>query len=176
MDVVMRNIQGMGGHIQLASRAGQGTTTRIILPLTLAILDGMSVKVGEETFILPLSHVTESMQPTMEQIRSISDTEHVLHVRGEYLPLVALHKVFAVEDAVTDITRSIAVILQAEDVRFALLVDHLIGQHQVVVKNLESNYRKIPGVSAATILGDGSVALIVDVFALMRVTRDKATA
>ncbi|AEC19290.1 chemotaxis protein CheA [Pusillimonas sp. T7-7] len=176
MDVVRRNIQGMGGHIQLASRAGQGTTTRIILPLTLAILDGMSVKVGEETFILPLSHVTESMQPTMEQIRSISDTEHVLHVRGEYLPLVALHKVFAVEDAVTDITRSIAVILQAEDVRFALLVDHLIGQHQVVVKNLESNYRKIPGVSAATILGDGSVALIVDVFALMRVTRDKATA
>ncbi|NYT86647.1 chemotaxis protein CheA [Pollutimonas harenae] len=175
MDVVRRNIQGMGGHIQLASRPGQGTTTRIILPLTLAILDGMSVKVGEETFILPLSHVTESMQPSAEQIRSISDTEHVLHVRGEYLPLVALHKVFAVDDAVTDITRSIAVILQAEDVRFALLVDHLIGQHQVVVKNLESNYRKIPGVSAATILGDGSVALIVDVFALMRVTRDKTT-
>lgn len=175
MDVVRRNIQGMGGHIQLSSRAGQGTTTRIILPLTLAILDGMSVRVGQETFILPLSHVTESMQPSADQIRSISDTEHVLHVRGEYLPLVALHNVFSVEDAEKEITRSIAVILQAEDVRFALLVDHLIGQHQVVVKNLESNYRKIPGVSAATILGDGSVALIVDVFALMRVTRDKAT-
>ncbi|NGM87545.1 chemotaxis protein CheA [Parapusillimonas sp. SGNA-6] len=174
MDVVRRNIQGMGGHIQLSSRAGRGTTTRIVLPLTLAILDGMSVRVGAETFILPLSHVTESMQPSADQIRSISDTEHVLHVRGEYLPLVALHEVFDVQDAETDITRSIAVILQAEDARFALLVDHLIGQHQVVVKNLESNYRKIPGVSAATILGDGSVALIVDVFALMRVTRDKS--
>ena len=134
----------------------------------------MSVRVGSETFILPLSHVTESMQPSPDQIRSISDTEHVLHVRGEYLPLVALHEVFDVDGAETDITRSIAVILQAEDARFALLVDHLIGQHQVVVKNLESNYRKIPGVSAATILGDGSVALIVDVFALMRVTRDRS--
>lgn len=175
MDVVRRNIQAMGGHIQLSSRAGQGTTTRIVLPLTLAILDGMSVRVGEETFILPLSHVTESMQPSTEQIHQISETEKVLHVRGEYLPLVALHDVFDVGAAETDPTRAIAVILQAEDVRFALLVDHLIGQHQVVVKNLESNYRKIPGVSAATILGDGSVALIVDVFALMRVTRDKTT-
>ncbi|MBP6019212.1 MAG: chemotaxis protein CheA [Burkholderiaceae bacterium] len=173
MDVVRRNIQGMGGHIQLSSRAGKGTTTKIILPLTLAILDGMSVRVGEETFILPLSHVMESMQPTDEQIRRISETEHVLHVRGEYLPMVALHDIFSVEGAETDIKQSIAVILKAEDVRFALLVDHLIGQHQVVVKNLESNYRKIPGVSAATILGDGSVALIVDVFALLRVTRDR---
>lgn len=175
MDVVRRNIQAMGGHIQLSSRAGQGTSTRIVLPLTLAILDGMSVRVGNETFILPLSHVTESMQPTNEQINKISETESVMHVRGEYLPMVALHDVFDVDDAVTDPTKAIAVILQAEDVRFALLVDHLIGQHQVVVKNLESNYRKIPGVSAATILGDGSVALIVDVFALMRVTRDKTT-
>ena len=171
MDVVRRNIQAMGGHIQLASRAGKGTTTRIVLPLTLAILDGMSVKVGAETFILPLSHVTESMQPAPEQLHKISETEYVLHVRGEYLPLIALHNVFSIEDSETEITNAIAVILQAEDVRFALLVDHLIGQHQVVVKNLESNYRKIPGVSAATILGDGSVALIVDVFALMRVTR-----
>ncbi|MCD9473080.1 chemotaxis protein CheW, partial [Photobacterium phosphoreum] len=147
--------------------------TRIVLPLTLAILDGMSVKVGEETFILPLSHVMESMQPTEDQVRHISSSESVLHVRGEYLPIVALHDIFSVDGAETNINQSIAVILKAEEVRFALLVDHLIGQHQVVVKNLESNYRKIPGVSAATILGDGSVALIVDVFALLRVTRDK---
>jgi len=173
MDVVRRNIQAMGGHIQLSSRAGKGTVTRIVLPLTLAILDGMSVRVGAETFILPLSHVTESMLPRDDQIRRISEREYVLHVRGEYLPMVALHDVFAVEGAQTEVAHCIAVILQAEDVRFALLVDHLIGQHQVVVKNLESNYRKIPGVSAATILGDGSVALIVDVFALMRVTRIK---
>ncbi|MYN11621.1 chemotaxis protein CheA [Pusillimonas sp. TS35] len=174
MDVVRRNIQGMGGHIQLTSRAGQGTTTRIILPLTLAILDGMSVSVGNETFILPLGHVTESIQPSPDQIRKISETEKVLFVRGEYLPLVPLHEVFSVDGAEPDVTRSIAVILQAEESRFALQVDHLIGQHQVVVKNLEANYRKIPGVSAATILGDGSVALIVDVFALMRFSRDKA--
>ncbi|HEX7387869.1 MAG TPA: chemotaxis protein CheA [Castellaniella sp.] len=166
MDVVRRNIQSMGGHIQLSSRVGEGTTTRIVLPLTLAILDGMSVKVGAETFILPLNHVTESMQPSTEQIHRISDTEQMLHVRGEYLPIVALHDVFGVKGAETDLTRAIAVILQAEDVRFALVVDHLIGQHQVVVKNLETNYRKVPGISAATILGDGSVALIVDVFAL----------
>ncbi|KAA0910739.1 chemotaxis protein CheA [Pusillimonas sp. ANT_WB101] len=171
MDVVKRNIQGMGGHIQLSSRAGQGTTTRIVLPLTLAILDGMSVGVGDETFILPLSHVTESIQPSADQVHAISDTERVLHVRGEYLPLIALHQVFAVSQAEVDVTQSIAVILQAEDTRFALQVDQLLGQYQVVVKNLEANYRKIPGISAATILGDGSVALIVDVFALMRFSR-----
>lgn len=176
MDVVRRNIQGMGGHIQLSSREGEGTTTRIVLPLTLAILDGMSVQVGTETFILPLSHVTESMQATSEQIHRISDTEQMLHVRGEYLPIVALHEVFNVEGAETDLTRAIAVILQAEDMRFALMVDHLIGQHQVVVKNLEANYRKVPCISAATILGDGSVALIVDVFALRRTTRPRAVA
>ncbi|MEJ6666056.1 chemotaxis protein CheA [Alcaligenes aquatilis] len=175
MDVVRRNIQSMGGHVQLYSRAGQGTTTRIVLPLTLAILDGMSVQVGNEVFILPLAHVTESMQPTEEQLRRVSDTDHVMFVRGEYLPLISLRDIFSVEEAEKDVTRAIAVILQAEDMRFALLVDHLIGQHQVVVKNLEANYRKIPGISAATILGDGSVALIVDVFALQRLARDPAS-
>lgn len=174
MDVVRRNIQSMGGNVQMFSREGQGTTTRIVLPLTLAILDGMSVQVGNETFILPLSHVTESMQPTTEQIKRLSNDDHVLHVRGEYLPVISLADVFSVENAETDMTKAIAVILQAEDMRFALLVDHLIGQHQVVVKNLEANYRKIPGISAATILGDGSVALIVDVFALHRLTRARA--
>jgi two-component system chemotaxis sensor kinase CheA len=173
MDVVRRNIQGMGGHIQLSSRAGLGTTIRILLPLTLAILDGMSVQVGNEIYILPLSYVTESMQPTLEQLHGISEAEHVLHVRGEYLPMVSLSCIFGVEGAQTEITKSIAIILQAEETRFALLVDSLVGQQQVVVKNLESNYRKIPGISAATILGDGSVALIVDVFALMRMTCGK---
>lgn len=173
MDVVKRNIQSLGGHVLLSSRAGRGTTTRIVLPLTLAILDGMSVQVGEEIFILPLSHVTESMQIDDEHLHRMSNGEHVLHVRGEYLPIVALHKLFGVSDAQTDVHRCIAVILQAEDSRFALLVDQLVGQQQVVVKNLEANYRKVPGVSAATILGDGSVALIVDVFALLRMTRER---
>jgi len=147
-----------------------------VLPLTLAILDGMSVRVGDETFILPLSNVSESLQPTPDQIRHISETERVLHVRGDYLPVVDLHQVFDVAGAEQDLTRAIAVIMQVQDVRFALIVDHLIGQHQVVVKNLEANYRKVPGVSAATILGDGSVALIVDVFALMQTSQGQRPA
>jgi len=173
MDVVRRNIQDMGGHVQLSSVPGQGTTTRIILPLTLAILDGMSVRVGEETFILPLNHVTESLQPVEDQLYTVAGNERVMHVRGEYLPLVEMHRVFSVGGAQQDPTQAIVVIMQAEDRRFALLVDHLVGQHQVVVKNLEANYRKVPGISAATILGDGSVALIVDVFALARANREK---
>lgn len=173
MDVVKRNIQGMGGHVQLSSRSGAGTTTRIVLPLTLAILDGMSVKVGDEVFILPLNHVTESLQPKLEQIHTVAGDERVIFVRGEYLPLVELHRVFGVRDAQTDPIEAIAVIMQAEDRRFALLVDHLVGQHQVVVKNLETNYRKVPGVSAATIMGDGSVALIIDVFAIARSGRER---
>ncbi|MBO1111119.1 chemotaxis protein CheA [Bordetella petrii] len=173
MDVVRRNIQDMGGHVQLSCVPGEGTTTRIVLPLTLAILDGMSVRVGDETFILPLNHVTESLQPTEDQMYSVAGDERVMQVRGEYLPLVELHRVFGVGNAQADPTQAIAVIMQAQERRFALLVDHLVGQHQVVVKNLESNYRKVPGVSAATILGDGSVALIVDVFALARANREK---
>lgn len=174
MDVVRRNIQSMGGHVQMSSRDGLGTTTRIVLPLTLAILDGMSVQVGEETFILPLSHVTESMQPTEEQMRSMTVEDSVMYVRGEYLPVISLGEVFSTNGYERDMKKAIAVVLQAEDMRFALIVDHLIGQHQVVVKNLEANYRKIPGISAATILGDGSVALIVDVFALHRLTRERS--
>ncbi|MBU4610523.1 chemotaxis protein CheA [Achromobacter sp. GG226] len=173
MDVVKRNIQGMGGHVQLASRTGRGTTTRIVLPLTLAILDGMSVRVGDEVFILPLNHVTESLQPKMENIHTVAGDERVMHVRGEYLPLIEMHRAFNVDGAQTDPQQAIAVIMQAEERRFALLVDHLVGQHQVVVKSLETNYRKVHGVSAATILGDGSVALIVDVFALARANRER---
>ncbi|MDB5765721.1 MAG: cheA2 [Collimonas fungivorans] len=174
MDVVKRNIQEMGGHVEIASRQGNGTTTRIVLPLTLAILDGMSVKVGNEVYILPLNYVIESLQPRAADIHSVSNEEQVLHVRGEYLPLTELHRVFSVADARTDPTQGIVVILHGEGKRFALLVDQLVGQHQVVVKNLETNYRKVPGISAATILGDGSVALIVDVGALQRAGREKA--
>lgn len=168
MDVVKRNIQEMGGHVEISCRPGLGTTIRIVLPLTLAILDGMSVKVGGETFILPLNCVMESLQPKSEDIHTAANADRVMHVRGEYLPLLEMHRVFNVADALQEPTQGIAVILQAEGKRFALLVDQLIGQHQVVLKNLETNYRKVPCISAATILGDGSVALIVDVGALQR--------
>ncbi|MFJ5485813.1 chemotaxis protein CheA [Pectobacterium actinidiae] len=173
MDVVKRNIQEMGGHVEIHFQAGKGTTIRILLPLTLAILDGMSVKVNKEVFILPLNAVMESLQPQSEDLYPLAGGERVLQVRGEYLPLVELFHIFDVDGAKTDATQGIVVILQSAGRRYALLVDQLIGQHQVVVKNLESNYRKVPGVSAATILGDGSVALIVDVSALQALNREK---
>lgn len=173
MDVVKRNIQEMGGHVEIHFQAGKGTTIRILLPLTLAILDGMSVRVSGEVFILPLNAVMESLQPQVEDLYPLAGGERVLQVRGEYLPLVELYHIFDVAGAKTDATQGIVVILQSAGRRYALLVDQLIGQHQVVVKNLESNYRKVPGVSAATILGDGSVALIVDVSALQTINREK---
>ncbi|MCK7138566.1 chemotaxis protein CheA [Enterobacter kobei] len=176
MDVVKRNIQEMGGHVEIQSKQGSGTTIRILLPLTLAILDGMSVKVADEVFILPLNAVMESLQPREEDLHPLAGGERVLEVRGEYLPLVELWKVFEVDGAKTEATQGIVVILQSAGRRYALLVDQLIGQHQVVVKNLESNYRKVPGISAATILGDGSVALIVDVSALQGLNREQRVA
>ncbi|MFL9959889.1 chemotaxis protein CheA [Paraburkholderia sediminicola] len=176
MDVVKRNIQSMGGHVEITSHAGRGSTTRIVLPLTLAILDGMSVKVGNEIFILPLNFVMESLQPQADDIYTVANGERVVRVRGEYLPLVALHEVFNVEDAKQEPTQGIVTIMQTEGRRFAMLIDELVGQQQVVVKNLETNYRKVHGISAATILGDGSVALIVDVAALNRETRNAHSA
>nr|WP_299380106.1 chemotaxis protein CheA [uncultured Halomonas sp.] len=173
MDVVKRNIQAMGGHVEILSREGQGTTTRIVLPLTLAILDGMSIKVGQEVFILPLGTVLESLQPSRDDLYTMAGSDQLLKVRDEYLPVIALHQVLDIEDARTELTECIVVIVQGEGRRYALMVDDLIGQQQVVVKNLETNYRKVPGISAATILGDGSVALILDIADLHRLSRRK---
>lgn len=171
MDVVKRNIEAMGGHVEVLSETGTGTTTRIVLPLTLAILDGMSVRVGRETYILPVSTVIESLQPRTEDLFPMAGDDLLLKVREDYLPLVAVHEVMDVADAEIDPMRSIAVIVQSRGRRCALLVDDLLGQQQVVVKNLESNYRKVPGISAATIMGDGSVALILDVGGLHRLSQ-----
>ncbi len=165
MDVVRRNILAMGGHVDVLSTPGAGTTIRIILPLTLAILDGMLVKVSNEIYVLPLGAVMESLRPAEEMLCRFVGEERLLQVRGEYLPLVLLRQRLSVagEASADD---GIVVIVQSAGCRYALWVDQLIGQQQVVVKNLEQNYRKVPGVSAATILGDGSVALILDVVEL----------
>lgn len=176
MDVVKRNIQSMGGRVEIQSKLGEGTNTRIVLPLTLAILDGMSIKVGGEIFILPLSTVLESLQPSKDGMYAMAGDDVVIKVRDEYLPVIAIHEVLDVENAITDPTKSIAVIVQGEGRRYAMLVDELVGQQQVVVKNLEDNYRKVPGISAATILGDGSVALILDITGLHRLSRYKKEA
>jgi two-component system chemotaxis sensor kinase CheA len=171
MDVVKQNIQSLGGHVQILSTQGQGTTTRIILPLTMAILDGMSIRCGEEIFILPLGTVVESLQPKMENVYPMAGTDKLLRVREEYLPLMVLKDILTIDNAKSEITDCIAVIVHAEHKRYAMLIDELIGQQQVVVKNLETNYRKVPGFSAATILGDGSVSLILDVAELFKLKR-----
>ncbi|QLA68101.1 chemotaxis protein CheA [Enterobacter pasteurii] len=176
MDVVRRNIQDMGGHVEIHSEQGRGTTIRIILPLTLAILDGMSVRVGEEIYVLPLSTVMESLMLSEMPHYRMAGGELMLQVREEYLPLIELHQVFDIPGAKQEAGDGIAVIVQSAGSRYALLVDQLIGQHQVVVKNLEQNYRKVPGVSAATILGDGSVALILDIAALTTLAKNKRIA
>jgi len=174
MDVVKRNIMAMGGSVDIRSARGFGTTISISLPLTLAILDGMTIRCGEEIYILPLGFVVESLQPRREDIRDIAGRGQVLKVRGEYLPLIPLYSVFDIAPRSMDPAEGIVVILESEGRRAALLIDDLVGQQHVVVKNLEANYRKVSGISGATILGDGGVSLILDVAALVRSSRQLA--
>ncbi len=171
MDVVRRNIQEMGGRIDIDSVTGIGTTMVLRLPLTLAILDGMSITVGPETYILPLTCIVESLQPLATDVRTVNGKNEVLQVRGEYLPLLRLHQLFDVEPVHVEPHKGLCMILEADKERVALLVDDLLGQQQVVVKNLETNYRRVQGISGATIMGDGRVALIIDVPAVINMTR-----
>jgi two-component system chemotaxis sensor kinase CheA len=171
MDVVRRNITAMGGRVEIESITGFGTRMTVRLPLTLAILDGMSVAVGHETYLIPLGYVIESLQPTRSMIKSISGVERLIQVRDEYLPVIALFEVFSVPEAQRDFERGIMVILESDGIKAALFVDAMVGQHQVVIKSLEANYRKVPGVSGATIMGDGRVAMILDVAALVTMAR-----
>ena len=174
MDVVKRNITAMGGIVDIRSAKGFGTTISISLPLTLAILDGMSIRVGEEVYILPLGYVVESLQPAPIDVKEISGQGRVIKVRGEYLPLIPLYQMFGITPRFTNPSEGIVVILESDGRKAGLFVDDLVGQQQVVVKNLESNYRKVAGISGATILGDGGVSLIVDVAALLRSSRQLA--
>ncbi|HEY6773134.1 MAG TPA: chemotaxis protein CheA [Oxalicibacterium sp.] len=171
MDVVKRNITSMGGAIDIRSMKGFGTTISISLPLTLAILDGMSIRVGDEIYILPLGYVVESLQPAPDDVKEITGQGRVVKVRGDYLPLIPLYKIFDVVPRFSNPSEGIIVILESDGRKAALFIDELVGQQQVVVKNLESNYRKVAGISGATILGDGGVSLIIDVAALLRSSR-----
>jgi two-component system chemotaxis sensor kinase CheA len=166
MDVVRRNIQSMGGRVEIDSMLGVGTRMTVRLPLTLAILDGMSIAVGNQTYILPLSYVMESFQPQTGDIKTLSNQARVMQVRGEYLPVVVLHELFNIKPSSSDFTQGIMVVIDADGIRAALFVDALVGQHQVVIKSLEANYRRVQGISGATIMGDGHVALILDVSAI----------
>jgi len=171
MDVVKRNIAAMGGRVEIESMLGIGTRMTVRLPLTLAILDGMSIAAGADTYIIPLGYIIESLQAEPGMIRSLSGVERLIQVRGEYLPVIALYDIFGIRNTVTQLDKGIMVIVEADGVKAALFVDALVGQHQVVIKSLEANYRKVTGVSGATIMGDGHVALILDVIALVQMAR-----
>ena len=171
MDVVKKNITSLGGTVEIDSAEGYGMKVSVRLPLTLAIMDGMSVGVGEECYILPLSSVVESFQVQSDTIKTVAGSGRVVEVRDEYMPVIELEKVFDVPRFDFEHVSSIMVVVEAEGGRVALLVDELLGQQQVVVKNLEANYRKVNDVSGATIMGDGRVALILDVGSLVRRSR-----
>lgn len=165
MDVVKRNIESMGGKIEISSVSGAGSGMHIRLPLTLAIVDGMSVSVANQQFIVPLVNIVESVQPSKEQITSVSN-QQMLFLRDLYWPIVRLGELMALPDALTEPTTAILVLVESSKQRFAMLVDDLLGQQQVVIKSLEQHYRRVHGVAGATIMGDGSVALILDVESL----------
>jgi two-component system chemotaxis sensor kinase CheA len=168
MDVVRRNITSLGGNVFISSVKGEGTTITIQLPLTLAVLDGMIVSVGEEQYIIPIEFVAEAFKPGANDIRTIVGQPSLVAVRGEQLPLVRLEDVVRLPGSEAERPQPLCLVVEVDNRRAALLVDSLIGQQQLVVKSLDSNLHSVPGMAGATILGDGRVALILDVSAVTR--------
>jgi two-component system chemotaxis sensor kinase CheA len=176
MDVVRRNVKELGGKIEIASQLGRGSRFVITLPLTLAIVDGQSVAVGSETYIVPLTSIIESLQLKPQSVSRLSGQGEVFSFRGDYLPIVRLHQVFEVQPRSSALHEGLVVVAEGDGRRVGLFVDELLGQQQVVIKSLETNYGHIEGVSGATILGDGSVALILDLSGLIRAASMRAAA
>ena len=171
MDVVRKNIQALGGNIEIDSELGKGSTIAIHLPLTLAILDGQSIAVGDETYIVPLVSIIETVNIDDNKINRVAGKGETFRLRDEYLPVVRMHEIFSVESAkATRLTDGLIVVVEGQGMRCGLLIDDLLGQQQVVIKSLEANYRRVEGISGATILGDGSVALILDIPGLVRLS------
>ncbi len=168
MDVVRRNIKELGGNVELRSQLGRGTTTTITLPLTLAIVDGQSVAVGSETYIIPLVTIVESLQIKASQVSEIFGQGEVLAFRGDYLPILRLHEIFGIEPRSRSLQEGLIMVVEGDGRRAGLFIDELLGQQQVVIKSMETNYARIDGVGGATILGEGAVALILDIPGLLR--------
>ena len=169
MDVVRRNIQDVGGTIQIGSQRGLGTQITICLPLTLAILDGQLVKIGEDCYIIPLLSIIESVQIRADAINRVAGRGEVLKFRGQHLPILRLYQMFGAVGAVTDLEKGLLVVVEADGRQVGLFVDDLLGQQQVSIKSMEKNFRRVAGVAGATILGDGRVGLILDISGLIRV-------
>jgi two-component system chemotaxis sensor kinase CheA len=174
MDVVRRNIEAIGGRIEIESSLGKGSVFRIHLPLTLAIVDGMCVSVGNQIFVVPLVNIVESIQPSKDQMKFISN-DNLLWIREQYWPLIQLHKTMEIDNAIIEPDKAIVVLLESSKKRFALLVDALVGQQQVVIKSLEKHYKRVTGVAGATIMGDGGVAMILDVESLAGLVKPPST-
>jgi two-component system chemotaxis sensor kinase CheA len=172
MDIVRRNIQRLGGRVMIRSTPGQGATFYMTLPLTLAVLDGMVIRIGAESYIVPLANVVESLRPRATDVHALVGGGDVLSVRGDYVPLAHIGALFGIAGAVRDPTDGLVMLVETDDgSRVGLVVDEIVGQQQVVIKGLETNYRPIAGIAGGTILGNGRVALIIDVSGLrMRLT------
>ncbi len=172
MDVVRKNIKELGGNVDVATESGKGTTFTIRLPLTLAILDGQLIRVGNETYIIPLVSIIESLEIQIDNVNSIAGSTEVYKLRDEYIPLVRLYEVFDVQPDTTRLQDCLLVIVEGDGGKAGILVDDLLSQQQVVIKSLETNYKRIQGIFGATILGDGSVALILDMSGLLNLAKD----
>ncbi len=175
MDVVRKNIQTLGGNIEIKSEQGQGSVFAIHLPLTLAILDGQSIAVGDETYIVPLVSIIESINVPEDMVNRVAGKGETFRLREEYLPIIRMHEIFSVENVrATKLSEGLVVVVEGQGVRCGLFIDDLLSQQQVVIKSLEANFRRVEGVSGATILGDGSVALILDIPGLVRLSNQQA--
>jgi len=170
MDVVRRNINSLGGSIDISSERGVGSTMTVRLPLTLAILDGQSIAVGDETYIVPLASIVESIQVNADMVNKMAGKGETFILRGEYLSIIRLGDIFNVAAKANELEEGLLVVVESEGRLVGIFVDDLLGQQQVVIKSLEANYQKVDGISGATILGDGSVALILDIPSLVRVS------
>lgn len=174
MDVVRRNIQSLGGRVSVVSEPGKGSRFQLTLPLTLAVLDGMVVGVGDQKFVIPINNIIETLRPKEEDLGTLVDGTSVIKVRGEYIRLVKTSRIFGVRGAVQDLTKSLVVLVEADgDQTVGIVVDILAGQQQVVIKSLETNYGRVEGIASATILGNGSVCLILDIDALATMEETK---
>lgn len=175
MDVVNRNISDLGGQVSVTTVSGQGCKISIRLPLTLAILDGMTVALGENLFVIPLNSIVETLKAQPENLKSVSGEGAMIKVRDEYLPIIVMHKALNIVTQITEVPDGMLVIVEAYGKKAALLFDGLVGQQQVVIKSLEANFRKINGISGATILGDGTVALIIDAPTIIKLGQGMAS-
>ncbi len=176
MDVVRRNIKALGGTVEIRSQEGRGTTITIRLPLTLAILDGQTVRVGNEIYIIPLVSIVESLKIRSEMVNIVAGRGEVIRLRKEYLQVMRLYKVFDAKPHHTNLADGLLVVVEGEGFKAGLYVDELLGQQQIVIKSLEANFKRVEGVAGATILGDGTVALILDVPGLIKLAHRNAVA